>query len=249
LRAGFATVNHRDAVSFVNQCGKAQGADDEYPLHLAVRAEQTKLVGALLEAGADASLKSIRNGEYTRGNFDKIDPTTGEKQAVSPEYRTPLFICAENGNVAITKLLLHHGSDVNTADGDGCTALYVALDEDQVGIAEALLAAGAATDTGNTDIGLDNHLLAWAASRRQLEHVQLLLKYKADPNQPGKSGMYPLHMAARGGGRTVLEALLASGADPTKTCPTHRHCPGVTAREVVEKNPRAVAAGCLEVLW
>ena len=77
---------------------------------------------------------------------------------------------------------------------------------------------------------------------------ELLLKYGADPNRPGKSGMYPLHMAARAAGKPVLEALLNSGADAANTCTTHKGCPGVTARQLAAKNKRAVAAGCLEVL-
>jgi ankyrin repeat protein len=140
------------------------------------------------------------------------------------------------------------GCDVDGADGDGATPLYAALDEGQEGMAELLLAAGASPDIGNADIGLDNTLLAWAASRRRLEQVQLLLRHGADPNRAGKSGMYPLHMAARAGGKEVLQALLQSGADTTRTCATHPNCAGVTALQLVEKNKRAVAAGCLEVL-
>jgi ankyrin repeat protein len=111
-----------------------------------------------------------------------------------------------------------------------------------------LLSAGASPDIGNADIGRDNTLLAWAASRRRLDHVQLLLKHGADPNRPGKSGMFPLHMAARCAGKAVLEVLLAKGADPTNRCCTHKGGEGVTACEVVERNCQAVAAGCLDVL-
>ena len=38
------------------------------------------------------------------------------------------------------------------------------------------------------------------------------------------------------------------GADPTKTCATQKGGGGVTAREVVQRNKQAVAAGCLDVL-
>eukprot|EP01049_Picozoa_sp_SAG25_P007336 SAG25_NODE_593_length_6683_cov_31.125911_2_plen_188_part_00 len=181
---------------------------------------------------------------------------TGEKKAVSPEHQTALFVCAQSGDVDIAQLLIDAGCDVNATDGDGCTALYVALDEDQaddlVGmqdrVAELLLSAGASPDIGNMDIGLGNTLLAWAASRRRLDHVQLLLRCGADPNKSGKSGMYPLHMAARCGAKDILQALIDGGADPSKTCTTHKTCPGVTARQMVERNPRSVANGCLEVL-
>lgn len=67
-------------------------------------------------------------------------------------------------------------------------------------------------------------------------------------NTEGKSGLYPLHMAARSGDKAILVELLAKGADPTRTCVTFKGCPGATARQMVEKNPQAVANGCLEVV-
>ena len=136
---------------------------------------------------------------------------------------------------------------MDAVDGDGCSALYVAIEEDGGdGMCELLLAAGASPDLGNADIGRDNTLLAWAASRRRFDLVELLLKHGADPNTPGKSGMYPLHMAARAADKAIIEALLAQGADPAKKW--FHSGPGVTARQMAEKNPRAVAAGCLSVM-
>ena len=238
-------ASHRNAQRFVDTLD----SEGESPLQAATRAEQLKLVETLLSSGADANLKSIRSNEYTQGNYDFIDATTGEKKVVSNEHRTAIFECAENGNVAIATLLINDGGcNLNSLDGDGCTALYVAMDEGNDEICELLLNSGVSPDIGNADIGLDNTLLAWSASRRRLNQVQMLLKHGADPNKPGKSGMYPLHMAARCGGKAVLQELLANGADPTLTCKTHKTCSGVTARQVVERNKQAVAAGCLDVL-
>eukprot|EP01043_Picozoa_sp_COSAG02_P064453 COSAG02_NODE_9429_length_2219_cov_2.393396_1_plen_513_part_01 len=237
-------ARHTAAKRYVN----THGAQGSCPLHLAVRAEQTELVHELIENGADPNAKSIRKNEYTKGNYDMVDPVTGAKKAVSSEHRTALFDCAENGNVDLAKILIDSGCDADSTDGDGCTALYVSIEEDQLELAELLLSRGATPDIGNADIGRDNTLLAWAASRRQLALVQLLLKHGADPNRAGKSGMFALHMAARCGGKAVIEALLANGADTTKKCFTSDGCGGVTARELAEKNKRAVAAGCLDVL-
>ena len=241
-------LGHADAARFVN----TRSSEGDTPLQLVARFEQTELVDALIQAGADVNLKSLRLNEYTRGNYEMIDPETGEKKVVSSEHQTPIFECAETGNTTIAKMLIDGGCNVDMTDGDGCTALYTAMvcgdggEED--GVSEMLLAAGASPDIGNADIGKDNTLLAWAASRRSLGHVDQLLRHGADPNRPGKSGMYPLHMAARCGGKAVMESLLKNGADPTRTCRTHSNCPGVTARQVVEKNNQAVAAGCLDVL-
>ena len=237
-------AGHAAAMRFVNQRGSEGGA----PLHLAARAKKPDLVKALLKSGANVNTKSIRHTEYTRGNYDFVDPLTGEKRVVSPEHRTPLFECAENGSIDIAKALLDcdDGCDVNITDGDGCTALYVALDEDEEGclaVADLLLSVAASPDIGNSDIGLDNTLLAWAASRRRLDHVRVLLKHSADPNKSGKSGMYPLHMAARAGARRVIEVLLEGGADPAVTCPSN-----CTPCQIAEKSKRAVANGCVEVL-
>ena len=240
-------ARHPAAIGYVNE----YGADGNYPLHIAAREEKPELLDALLIAGADADLKSMRMNEYTRGNYERVSVASssgkpqGQKEVVSAEHRTPLFECAENGNLVIAKLLTARrgGCDIDATDGDGCTALYVALDEDEDDVAEFLLSLGASPDIGNADIGNDNTLLAWAASRRRLDHVELLLEHGADPNKPGKSGMYPLHMAARAAGPKVLACLLAKGADPTVTTTA-----GDTPRQVAEKNKRAVKAGCDKVL-
>ena len=198
-------ANHPAAKRYINEHGSEGGC----PLHLAVRAEESELVNDLLKAGADPNVKSIRTNEYTRGNYDMIDPETGEKRAVSSEHRTALFECVESGHTALAKALIESGCDVDSTDGDGCTALFAAIEEEETEMIELLLSSGASPDIGNADIGRDNTLLAWAASRRRLPLVKLLLKYGADPNRPGKSGMYPLHMAARCAGKEVIEELLA----------------------------------------
>lgn len=241
-------LDHVDASRFVNM----RSSEGDCPLHLAARLEQPELVDALIRAGADVDLKSLRLNEYTSGNYEMIDPETGEKKVVSSEHRTAIFECAEVGDTLVSKILVDAGCDVDATDGDGCTALYTAIvcgdNGQEDGVSELLLRAGASPDIGNADIGKDNTLLAWAASRRSLAIVQQLLRHGADPNRPGKSGMYPLHMAARCRGKAIMEALLKNGADPTKTCYTRKGCPGVTARQVVEKNQQAVDAGCLDVL-
>jgi ankyrin repeat protein len=162
---------------------------------------------------------------------------------VSAEHRTPLFEAVEAGHERMVSCLLDLECDINARDGDGCTALYVALDEEEDEIAELLLRKGADPDVGNKDIGEDQTLLAWAASRRKINHVKLLLRHGTNPNLPGKSGMYPLHMAARIGAMNVIATLLSERADPTL-----KDQSGCTPRMIAEKNKKAVQAGCVELL-
>lgn len=187
---------HPAAIGFIDDIG----AKGEPPLYVASRLELDKIVKLLLKAGADPNLKSLRMNRYTSGSYDVVDKDTGEKSSVSAEHRTPIFEAAELGNVAIAKMLLAGGADPDARDGDGCTPLFTAMDEDELEVADLLLKYGADPDIGNKDIGDENTLLAWASSRRVLDHVELLLAHGADPNASGKSGMFPLHMAARSGG-------------------------------------------------
>ena len=134
------------AEHFVNKRGSAGDA----PLHQAVRARRTEVVTALLKNGANPNVKSSRRNEYTRGNYDRTDPNTGEKTAISSDHRTALFESLESDDVDMAKLLIENGCDVNITDGDGCTPLYVAIDEgDREAMCELLLGAGASPDIGN----------------------------------------------------------------------------------------------------
>jgi ankyrin repeat protein/tetratricopeptide (TPR) repeat protein len=236
-------VQHPAAVSFVNE----HDSEGETPLHLACRWEDEKkgleLMFGLLKAGAEINRVSLRMDEYHGGNYEVMNSTTGKMDVVSALHRTPLFEAVESGNAEIVKCMLEFNCKVNERDGDGCTALYVAIDEDEEEIAEMLLKSGADPNLGNMDIGEDNTLLAWTSSRRKFCYVDMLLKSGANPNLPGKSGLYPLHMAARVGGNKCIEVLLKYGADPLKVDPS-----GCTPQMIAEKNERSIKAGCVDLL-
>jgi ankyrin repeat protein len=75
------------------------------------------------------------------------------------------------------------------------------------------------TDEGET-------ALHWAVSRQYPEIVTMLLDAGANPNVPDNDGFTPLHDVAEMGDcpsvRTMLEALLAAGADPSRQEKTGR---------------------------
>src|SRR3954465_11431454 len=89
----------------------------------------------------------------------------------------------------------------------------------------ALIKAGVLLD--ETDEG--ETALHWAVSRQHTEIVTMLLDAGANPNVADNDGYTPLHDLAEMGdcppARTMLEALLAAGADPSrqeKNGRTHR---------------------------
>ena len=85
--------------------------------------------------------------------------------------------------------LLEIGADPNLSDGDGFPPLIAAI------------VTGRSEPVSNTRTDVK-------------EIVAMLLEFGADPNQRGIDDYTPLHMAVAERNLSVLELLLASGADP-----------------------------------
>lgn len=119
---------------------------------------------------------------------------------------------AQQGDRAAVESLLRKGVNVNTADGDGATALHYAAWRGDAALADALLAHGAdvkATTTigGYTPLDLAAQVGSGAV-------VKLLIQHGADVNAATKTGTTPLMLAAGAGDVASVEALLAAGARP-----------------------------------
>ena len=120
---------------------------------------------------------------------------------------------ARRGDAEAVRSLLDGGADVNTAQGDGMTALHWAAQRGDAAVTDVLLAA-AADVAAKTRIG--NHTPLHVASRRgHVAIVVRLLEAGADPDAlTTSSGVTPLHLAATAvGGADAVVALLAHGAD------------------------------------
>ncbi len=132
--------------------------------------------------------------------------------AFSPD--TPLIDAARNGDAVAVGALLDRGADVNTAQGDGMTALHWAAERGHVAVAKHLVSASA--DVGaKTRIGGYTPLhLASRGGRGAV--VRMLLEAGSDPDAiTSSSGVTPLHLAAAAiGGTDAVAALVAHGADP-----------------------------------
>ena len=154
--------------------------------------------------------------------------------------QTPLTTACRNRDTGLVKLLLHHRADVNNGACYGessspvCVAVargVVLLDERRAAydaetraeLVELLLAASASADGPHPHDAEDHgHRPAlWCAARddRSGLLVSLLLRNRADPNQPDYFGDTPLHIAYATGRAACVRALLAAGAD---TCARDR---------------------------
>ncbi|HJS75471.1 MAG TPA: ankyrin repeat domain-containing protein [Vicinamibacteria bacterium] len=119
---------------------------------------------------------------------------------------------AARGDVVRVQELLRNGADVNTAQGDGMTALHWAASRGNLELAEVLLYSGANVGAG-TRIGRYTPLHL-ASRGGYTDVVEALLRAKADPGaRTTNSGVTPLHLAAASGSVDVVRALLPAGAD------------------------------------
>jgi uncharacterized protein len=118
---------------------------------------------------------------------------------------------AMQGNRDAVKALLKDGADVNTAQGDGMTALHWAAQKGDLELAKTLLYAGANVKA-TTRIGGYSPLLI-ASRNGNAAMIETLLAGGADPNSATANGTTALMLAAQAGNTSAVQALLDRGAD------------------------------------
>jgi len=131
---------------------------------------------------------------------------SGLSAAGSPELLTAI----RNSDYARVQKLLRAGADVNTADGDGTTALMHSVIESDVKMMKRLLGSGANANAKNA---LGSTALMYAATN--LAKTSVLLDAGADVKAKGVRGATPMSVAVTAFGSTpVLRLLTAKGAAP-----------------------------------
>jgi ankyrin repeat protein len=198
------------------------------PLFLAASSGQLKIVQRLLVSGANPNLKDARgltplNYAITAGSPEVVKVLLEAGTAVSTEDsfgRTPLSYAAEKNNQTIVNLLLNARADPNGGKLDA--PIFSAIKQGNTNTLELLLRAGANPNLagafnlpGTTTANILNHSghltpLWMAISLDQLPVVQMLLQFKADPNDSVTDGQ-PLLFSVLSD-TNMLEALLDAGA-------------------------------------
>jgi ankyrin repeat protein len=115
------------------------------------------------------------------------------------------------GDRDAVRSLLKQGADVNTAQGDGMTALHWAVQKGDVDLAKTLMYAGANLKA-TTRIGGYTPLLI-ASKIGDASMVETLIAGGADPNMATVNGTTPLMFASLSGNANAVKTLLEHGAD------------------------------------
>ena len=243
-----------DAVTLLLDRGAKVDAKDnaraQTALMWAVTENHPDIVKLLVARGADVKAHTtvaIPKGEYVQARAGGASGNGIIRQRALPKAdggMTPLLFAVRDGNVAMTRLLMELGADINQASGNHTSPLLVALLNGQVALATELLEKGA-----NPNIADDYHRAALFAAielrnfnhekypflysdgRDPLDLIKALLDKGADPNL--RTDTTPVHglmqfdgswvnfdgqtafiRAALSGDIAVMRLLLAHGADP-----------------------------------
>ncbi len=107
--------------------------------------------------------------------------------------------------------LIRQAADVNSAQGDGMTALHWAAFNGDVELAQPLLYAGANVEA-TTRLGAYTPLYL-ASKHGHGNIVEMLLEAGSNPEKTDVSGMTPLMMAASSGNADLVTMLVEAGAE------------------------------------
>ena len=157
-------------------------------LLLASEAGHSKIVGALIDAGANVNVRYDTSKE------------------------TSLMLAVRGRHSKIVEALIDAGADLTARNKDGETALEYAIDGYRFKIAEILAKAEAKSKDGNPRNDLNKALLL-ASEAGHSKIVDTLIDAGADANAKDKDGETALMLAVRGNHSKIVGALIDAGAD------------------------------------
>ncbi|KAM3508519.1 hypothetical protein MY11210_006694 [Beauveria gryllotalpidicola] len=137
-----------------------------------------------------------------------LEVTTREDEEIMGDtfHTTAISMAALTGNVALVRILVGAGANVNSTCWMGVSVLGYAMRADNIEIVQLLLAQPG-MDPNYWCRQQDTALLT-AVARDTLDFAQVLLPL-ADPNQMGKEGITPLRLAVREQNDSMVSLLLS----------------------------------------
>jgi ankyrin repeat protein len=197
--------------------------DDRTPLHKAAYDGRAGVVSTLLEdAGVDLNAALAADGQIAGG--------------------TP-YVAAQQYRLAVVKLLLAAGADVNKARVDGRTPLQEAAYKVRVGVVSVLLeAAGVDLNAALTD-GKDarstpSYLAAW---NNRLDVLKLLIAAGADVHMACIDGFTPLHKSVNMDHAGIVAVLIETAGVDVNAAITDSRDAGVAPLYLAARHNRVDA--------
>jgi ankyrin repeat protein len=219
-------------VRLLIEAGSDVNAADSYQ-------EETALMWAAAEGHADV-IKTLLAAGADPNRKGRITTIAERKHADHPSGGfTALMFAVRNGHSDAVKALIAGGADTSATNGDGATALIVAVVNDRFDLAATMLELGASANDGALYFAADMHdattdMRARDGSRLRADHpnklsaldlVKLLLDRGADPNKPFVGQLHsttlccgeeinasPFYRAAVAADVDVLKLMIAHGA-------------------------------------
>lgn len=132
-----------------------------------------------------------------------------------------LHYAAWSGDLAEVRQLIEAGTDPDTVDSTGETALFGAAAGARIEVVAYLLAVGARHDLHESTLGLTP--LHWAASHGGVETLRLLIEAGADPAKEDHSGRLPVDLAHQYGKGEHVAYLKTVGPPIASKRPVSKH--------------------------
>lgn len=213
---GIATLLLRNGANI-----EAVGAFNSTPLSEAALYGHTSLTRLLIEKGANPETEHCGNGEIqlltaAASGYEefvkRILKTSVNLEAVDTLHRekTALSLAAWHGHVAIVRLLLEKGADIEAKWRGGRTPIFLATEEGHEEVIQLLLSKGAETEVKD-DLGLTP--LYHAIESKNEAVVRILVEGGANAETRGNMGQVPLLLAAEKGHVGIMQLLVEKGAD------------------------------------
>ncbi|XP_051511297.1 ankyrin repeat domain-containing protein 6-like isoform X2 [Myxocyprinus asiaticus] len=151
----------------------------------------------------------------------------GAKVAVTKNGRTPLHLAAYKGHVAVVRILLAAGCDLDIQDDGDQTALQRAAVVGNTDVISALIQEGCALDRQDKNGNTALHEAAWHGFSQSLK---LLVKAGANVHTKNKAGNTALHLTCQNGHAQSSKVLLLGGSRPDSNNNVGDTCLHVSAR-------------------